>query len=564
MSRKSRARKLLTVDCETDPFLYGRVPLPFIWDVYDIEAKKHFTFRHTSDCLHFLVRQHAVCYAHNGGKFDYLMPGFLNELKAGDSILVINGRLAKFKMGECEFRDSINILPIALAEYQKEVIDYKKFERNVREKHIEEITAYLHKDTEYLAEIVSKFREEYGDGITLAGSALKFWKNRFNAEVPRSNKAFYDRISPYYYGGRCECFHVGMVEGEFGMADINSAYPYAMLHEHPISTVDHHVKPKKNDPIIPQSFYRLDATSKGAFPLREHGGGLRFPIGRDIYCVSGWELLAGIDTGTVNVHEIHERIDFSETCNFKTYINHFYEMKKASEKNSPAYIFSKLFMNSLYGKMAADPSEYKNYTLCEPDSVFLCEKCGTTYENGECPDCGFCGGNFAGDLGKLSILATDLPEEQQHYYNVATGASITGFVRAFLWRKICAIRKKGGIVLYADTDSIAYQGDGGFQFDSELGGWGDECKKHGRFVKGGIAGKKLYAFRHADGEDKISCKGVDLTANQVWDICNGKTVEYLRDAPSLSHSRRITGVEEMDRKKLFVSRKTQLTGKVER
>lgn len=550
MARKSRARKLLTVDCETDPFLYGRVPLPFIWDVYDPQQKQHFTFEHTSDCLHFLTQQNAVCYAHNGGKFDYLMPGFLDALKAGDSILVINGRLAKFKMGDCEFRDSINILPIALADYQKEEIDYAKFEKKVRKKYMPEIIRYLHKDTEYLAEIVSKFRETYGDGITLAGSALKVWRDQFNAEVPQSNKAFYERIAPYYYGGRCECFHVGLINHEFGMADINSAYPYAMLHEHPISTQDHHVKPKKNEPIVPQSLYRIDATSQGAFPFRKNDGGLHFPIGRNVFTITGWELQAALETETAILHNILERIDFNSTTNFTRYIDHFYEMKKASPKNSAEYIFAKLFMNSLYGKMAANPDEYKEYKLYEPDEVeSACEETG---------------GCFVGDMGRLSVVGTDLPEERQHYYNVATGASITGFVRAYLWRRICDINKAGGSVLYCDTDSIAYQGKGKFDFSDKLGDWSDECKKHGRFIRGGIGGKKLYAFQHADGEWKFSCKGVRITPEEILKICQGENVEYRRDAPSLSYNRRITGDAKLDKKKLFVVRNTTLTGKVER
>jgi DNA polymerase type B, organellar and viral len=545
VTRKSRARKLATIDCETDPFLYGRVPIPFLWDVFD--GERHYTFRHTSDVVHFLEDKHWIVYAHNGGKFDYLMPGFLKGLAAGDKIMVINGRLAKFHMGLCEFRDSVNILPIALRDYQKEDIDYCKLERAVRERYMGEIEHYCRKDTEYLYEIVNGFRETYGDGLTLAGSAMKFWQEFCNVDAPRSDQSYYNRIAPFYYGGRCECFHVGEINEPFSLADINSAYPYAMMAEHPISTIDDWCKPKKSAEVIPQSLYQIHADSKGALPLRGRDGSLTFPHGKNVYFVTGWELLAGLETGTVKLFDVLARVDFTDTINFKKYINHFYEIKQESEKNSQSYIFSKLMMNSLYGKLAADPSDYSNYTLLEPDEVL--------------PS----GLDHCGDLGDLSVVASDLEEYQMHYFNVATGASITGFVRSFLWRHICKVREGGGRVLYCDTDSIAYTGpDSAFKISKELGEWGID----GRFQRGGIGGKKLYAFQREKGtfekaskEWKKSCKGVDLSPSEIMRVCKGEEVTFNRPAPSLSYSRTITGVDEIDRKRLFVSRKTKLTGK---
>lgn len=541
MARKSRAKRLATIDCETDPFLHRRVPVPFYWDIFD--GEKHYGFEHTSDALHFLMDKPWIVYAHNGGKFDYLMPGFLDGLEAGDKLLVINGRLAKFKMGLCEFRDSINILPIALRDYQKEEIDYWKMERKIRKAYLPEIIRYCEKDTEYLYDIVRQFRETYGDGITLAGSAMKFWSAFCNVDLPQSKKSFYDQIAPHYYGGRCECFHVGRINNPFRMADINSAYPYAMLHNHPFSTIPQYRSARVSDPIIPQSMYKILATSHGAFPYRENDGSLAFPHARRIYSVTGWEVQAALDTGTVEIEKIIERIDFDTQIDFKKYIGHFYEMKKNSAKKSAEYIFSKLMMNSLYGKLAANPSEYANYSLVGQDEVIAS------------------GGDYVGDLGKLSIVAHDLEEHEMRFYNVATGASITGFVRAFLWRHLCAVKKAGGEILYCDTDSIAYAGKcDAFAFSKELGDWSDE----GEFAGGGIGGKKLYAFQEkASGDWKVSCKGVDLTPDEILAICDGSEVVYKRNAPSLSMNRRITGDAKLDKKRLFLSRKTRLTGKVQ-
>ena len=552
--KRRRVKSLVVVDAETDPFLYGRVPKPFLWDVYD--GQKHFTFEHTSDCIHYLMGLDAICYAHNGGKFDYLMPGFLKGLQPdteingsgvlGAKIMVIAGRLARFKMGKCEFRDSVNILPIKLADYQKEEIDYGKFERKVRHKHMKEITAYLHKDTEYLWKIVSDFRETYGDGITLAGSAMKFWQSLTKQKAPHSSGKFYAQIAPFYYGGRCECFHVGVLpHGQAHMVDINSAYPYAMLHEHPIS-LDPHVRSARiNEKIVPQSMYHVRADSKGALPARMNDGSLRFPLAKGDYFCTGWELQAGLDTKTVKLEKIHTRIDFGQTINFKKYIDHFYELKQAAAKKTSAYIFAKLFMNSLYGKFGSNPNEYANYYVIDPD-----------YRSAS-------GLDESGMLGDLAVVAEDLQEHEKRFYNVATAASITGFVRAYLWRHLCAVRKAKGQTLYCDTDSIVYTGEAHpFKLSKKLGEWSVEDGSP--FCSGGIAGKKLYAFKNASGYWKKSCKGVDLEPEQIIEICKGAAIEYQRQAPSLSYTRRITGDAKIDAKALFVSRLTQLTGTVER
>lgn len=531
--RKSRSRPIATIDAETDPFVHGRLPEAFLWDIWD--GSTHYTFEHVSDVIHFLRDKEWVVYAHNGGKFDYHMTGFLAELEPWSEIMLINGRLAKFKIGACEFRDSYNILPIPLAAYKKEEIDYAWFERSVRGQHMDAIRHYLHKDTEYLFTLVSSFRERYGSGLTLAGSAMKVWQEQSHIDAPKSSRGFYNAMSGFYYGGRVDTFHVGMIDKPFRLCDINSAYPYAMLHEHPLSVASTGCKPAITDPIIPHSLYSVRGTSEGAWPVRVKNG-VSFPIARKArdFQITGWELAAGIETGTACVHDIHCRIDFDETVNFTKYIHHFYDMKKASAKESPEYIFAKLFMNSLSGKFGANPEHYSNFTVCEPK--FITAAMNDGYE-------------FAGELGAWAVLKSPLEDAQMRYYNVATAASITGFVRAYLWRHICMVRKAGGEVLYCDTDSIAFTGDipSGFRMDKELGGWSLD----GEFRRGGVAGKKLYAFEKHTGGWKTGCKGVRITPHEILRICQGETVTYKRDAPSYGYGK----------KPSFVVRNVKMTGK---
>ena len=197
-------------------------------------------------------------------------------------------------------------------------------------------------------------------------------------------------------------------------------------------------------------------------------------------------------------------------------------------------------MNSLYGKFGANPSNYSNFELCEPKYVTAMEKDGYT---------------FAGELGPWAVMALPLDPAQERYYNVATAASITGYVRAMLFSTICEIRKAGGVVLYCDTDSIVFKGPGAPLYDKELGGW--SCD--GNFQHGGIAGKKLYAFHDKKEKDpkkawKSASKGVRISPQEIMKVAKGGTVIYKRDAPSL----KVKGDP------VFITRTVKRTGKVER
>lgn len=519
----TRQKPLATIDCETDPFKAGRTPLPFIWDIFD--GVEHNTFHKTDDALDFLEDKNWLVYGHNGGKYDYHMPGFLDRIADFSSLSIINGRIAKFFIGDCEFRDSYNILPIPLADFKKDEIDYEKMEPDCRWKHMDEITRYLHGDTEYLYELISRFHVEYGRGLTLAGSAMKYWSNKYNRKPPQSSPSFYNTIKDFYYGGRCQVFRRGNI-GPCRMDDINSAYPRAMLDRHPIEPKYFQRSFQIGEEFVGHNFYRVRAKSNGALPVRKSDGGIEFPESTDYFNATGWEIIAGLETNTLIVESVIDVFAFDQTISFAGYIDHFYEMKKRSKKNTPEYIFAKLFMNSLYGKFAANPEEYGNYEVIPPQFVD-----GFIAANG---------GGIAGEINGRPIMRTDLEETQQRYYNVATGASITGWVRAHLWRSICDVRKSGGEVIYCDTDSIVHTGpETALKHSKELGDWSTD----GIFSGGAVAGKKLYAFRQTDGAWKTAHKGVKLSPHQIISVANGATEIYESIAPTFSINNKITPAE---------------------
>jgi hypothetical protein len=517
-ARKRKQKKIkpvYVIDCETDPFSHGAEIRPFVWGCFDGVTFQ--TFRETKAMVAFLANgEEKIVYAHNGGKFDYHQPGFLDALMPGQKVMIINGRLAKFRIGNAEFRDSYNILPIALSEYKKDDIDYKKMDRKVRHLHMPEILKYLEGDCRYLYEIVMAFIGKYSQTLTLAGAAMKYWSATRAEGAPQTDSGFYKMLKPYYHGGRVQPFHMGRINEPFSMYDIKSAYPYAMLHQHPYSTVPI----VENDPEIveDQGFYDVHCISRGAFPYRTKDDGLTFPDDDAFrtYQVTGWELRAARETGTIVGERILKGIRFVYKTNFINYVTTFYDMKANAKKGSPEYIMAKLLLNSLYGKFGANPDEYSNFVVEDPAFARAAEEAD-----------GCC---LAGSLGPWAILESPLYYMQKRFYHVGVAASITGFVRAYLWRAICALGREN--VLYCDTDSIACKGtrDDSLTIGKELGNWEAE----GRFVNGGIAGRKLYAFLSDKGAWKVASKGVRLSAEQILQVCDGQAVSYQKESPTYS------------------------------
>ncbi len=577
----SRAKRRIAVcDCETDPFKIHRMPKPFLWGYYD--GIDYHEFSTTDEFVSHLSGQSVICYAHNGGKFDWHF--LLAYADAYDEISLINGRIAKMRFGAAEARDSYNILPVPLAAYKKEEIDYSIMEESERDKpaNKKQISEYLKSDCVYLYELVTGFIDQYGMNLTQAGAAMKQWSKMSPLPVPQTTGEFYETFAPYYYGGRVECFRAGIVDCRFSVFDMRSAYPHAMLHPHPYSDNYSHVEGFAKG----ADFYKVRCISRGAFPYRGEGdgndpdrfAGLSFPADDQLrtYTVTGWEYAAALETKTILEVVVLESITFCGHVDFAEYINHFYakrlECKAAGDEAGS--LFAKLLMNSLYGKFAANPLNYKNYMIVPMDVI-----AGLGTGGAE-------GWEFCGEFGPWGLAQSDLQEERQRYYNVATGASITGFVRARLWRAIHSSRKENEGVIYCDTDSIAVACAGKeILLGEALGEWGHE----GDFDRAGIAGKKLYIMRGADGwwvdeNGKTVCakecppggkrlyktasKGVRLTNAQLWRAAKGEVITHTSIAPTFSPKRSTTEIlskslkqrsDKRNTAKHFTTRRVRLT-----
>lgn len=580
MTRKKR-RPICVIDCETDPFLKARVPKPFVWGFYDGGSGENpdehgycddglFGFRHfdtNKEIADFLAPCRFICYAHNGGRFDYhyLWPHITPHRK----MLIINGRVSKFNIGECEMRDSYDIIQAGLAAFQKQKIDYRLFEKEQRDVPSvrEKIIDYLRSDCVNLFILVQKFIERYGVQLTQASTALNQWRKISGRKVPRSDGAYYDRFHPYYYGGRVSVFEAGILPGPFTLIDINSAYPYAMKQPHPYSLSDLPIEGKaaqdvyecSDDDVLGGSFFTVTGISRGALPCRpSKQEKIEFPTDDQVrtYNVTGWELQAALDTDSFELHEFVTAYQHAEFITFGDYVDHFYQARLDAKAvgDRAGDLFNKKLMNSLYGKFGADPSRYKDWQVIPYDAAGAAkydpnrdpknDKENITTEDGRV-------WNWAGWLpgSGLALISSDVPVNNRRYYNVATAASITGCVRAMLWRAICAC---DGVV-YCDTDSIVARNVAGVTLGKQLGEWDIE----GKFSEAAIAGRKLYALRYTQPKGRVyktASKGVKLTGRQIYSVARGKEVIYVPEVPTYSirseigfHNRSVKMLPEIKR-----------------
>jgi len=511
MARKPKLKG--TIDAETDPFLHGRVPIPFVWGIYVESDFKSFWGDNCT--LRFVdhLKKLPVCvlYAHNGGKFDfhYLIP-YVNR----DDITIINGRIAQMTIGRVILKDSFLLMPFALAAYKKTEIDYDKFESHRREKHKDEILRYLKTDCIDLFDLLDGFHNILGNHLTIGKAAFANMK-KLGIDIQRGSEANDERYRKYFFGGRTQAFEYGHFQKRpFVYVDINSAYSYAMRHNHPHGR-KYIVGSKLPRRKLTCEFIKFTGKSIGALPVRDDDGILHYPVdlvSRTYYC-TGWELQAGLDTETITVEKIHQVHMPTQKQNYKAFVDYFYPLKNAAKSSGDkiSELAYKFCLNSGYGKFATDPRKFKDYTILDYGDYP-----GQKHEHY----------NWSFDIGDLSVWEMSA-YDGNGFFDVAVGASITGFVRAYMWRALLSVKKP----LYCDTDSIICESYNrkNIVIGDKIGQWKIEAEG----AKIAIAGKKLYTYHDGTKWHNVS-KGARLTNKEIISLCAGKTVHWKNDAPNFN------------------------------
>ena len=521
--KKKQPKKLAVFDIETDPFLYGREPRPFCLGFFDGELYREWW---GPDCVARFIEFLAECeqpyiiYAHNGGKFDFFY--LLRDGVIENPIKIINGRIVKAKIGIHELRDSYAIIPVPLAAYQKDSIDYQLFEADKREANKNEILHYLAKDCEYLFELVARFVDRFGYQLTIGGTAIKQLQE-FHP-FPIGGRAHDDRFRPFYFGGRVSTFEMGELKGAFKVFDVNSMYPavmrnalhplgqsYAVYNDAKYLTAGGFLRDgKMNRPY----FLHFTGANRGALPTRTKDG-LTFGLEYGEFFACHHEVKTALKYGLIRIDKVHSIIAAEQSTTFAGYVDNFIQEKidGKREKNKVKELFAKLLLNSAYGKFAQNSDNYFDYFLTE------CGGAGIEWENyteETAPEL------FA-DYGLFEIWRT--PSTREAFFDVAVAASVTSAARAVLLEAMQNATRP----VYCDTDSIICEALDGVEIDPvKLGAWDLEAEGDSLAV----AGKKMYALFQDGREVKRASKGVRVSGDAIREMCRGLTVTHENDAPT--------------------------------
>jgi len=566
---KKTKKRVCVFDTETDPFAVGRVVKPFSVGFYDGECYVDFW---GDDCIEQFFKHLAenyepgelLIYAHNFGGFDAYF--CLDYLDLDQAPFIMGGKIVSATFQGQEFRDSWRIIPTPLRSYKKTDIDYTKLEREVRDQHRREILDYQKDDCVYLYELVSAFHEKFGDKLTIGSTALPML-NSFHA-FRTMGEDMDALIRPYYYGGRTQCFEVGLFEGDFKIYDVNSMYPHVMRSMlHPISSTYHSSRHVNKD----TAFVCVEGWSGGAFPIRNEDNGLDFPRGFGRFWISIHEYNAALETGAFSGGKVIHTRDTHEWTKFDAFIDYYYEDRLKAKANDDAVtdLFDKLLMNSSYGKFAQNPAKYESFELRHIENPPSLEEMRTECLDEECirynhskRDCPSKLWYSHTTYGETTIWARKSKHAWRSYKNVGIAASITGGARAELLRGIHQTTRP----MYCDTDSLICEGFAGHTDAKTLGAW--KLEATGEVVA--IAGKKMYAvltydlsfdekkgtpeFATYNGRKmkvvKKASKGVKLSADEIIALCRGEVVLYQNPVPKF----------QLDGSASFINREVRRTG----
>ena len=538
----TKGKKIAVFDAETDPFKLDRVPAPFTCGFYDGDI---YISKWGKDCVAECLLEISnlpndyVIYVHNGGKFDFWF--MWNFIDSERSLTIINGRLVEFSMKNTKhiFRDSLAIIPVSLATYQKQTIDYQLFEMDKRNlsKNRPLIEEYLKSDCVYLYELVSKFGQRFCNErgnipISIGQASIKELTklHPFQTMTESSDLA----IRPWYMGGRVQCFRSGILKGPWRVYDVNSMYPTVMAeYVHPLQDM-WEVLEKPPESRRSVWFAEFKGSNRQALPIHTDEG-LSFSVQQGTFHACSHELVPAIAAGLVRVDEWISILKPSKTGKFKRFVYKFYKEKndfrEAGDKANE--LFSKFILNSAYGKTGQNPADFRDYKILS--NIMHDRK---LREQGYEPE------TRISDEPFIEIWSRKSPFHSHGFYNVSIAASVTSAARAVLLDGL----QKSIDPIYCDTDSIICRKFKGDVDPHRLGAW----KMEATADYAAIAGKKMYCLYNKVGRRiepiKWASKGGDLEPEEIIRITNGEIIEHTSEVPTFSLSRGISFISRKFRK----------------
>ena len=428
-----------------------------------------------------------LLYAHNGGKFDAYE--IIYKIISQTEIPIMNslikdGRIFQFSLKlknglTVEFRDSYILCAGSLDKLLKEFkCETKKLTGDIDHKTVNadnfmeikgKCLPYLQNDVLGLYELVDAMRTVYkedydiklNEALTCASTARKFFINNHDFQnIPLYEIPFnqYLELKDYYYGGRCECFHIGAVDKDLYYYDFTSLYPFVMAkNPYPYGTYT-----KKDISGLPfdknwfgmvKCYVRTtDFNMKPYLPYKDDVGKLCFSHFKENKLLwittQEWNYIVDNKLG----YEITpiEVLDYGHqhTNYFKGMVDKLFKAKKDAEAegNDARRAMSKIIVNSLYGFWGIKISDNEQMSINqfknnEKKSAFLNKH--------------LCRNRLLGfdDVGKKTLVRTNEKLDAK-CANIIIAQFTTAYARTELYTLMKDLEKSKGGVYYCDTDSV--------------------------------------------------------------------------------------------------------------
>jgi hypothetical protein len=350
---------------------------------------------------------------------------------------------------------------------------------------------------------------------TIAGCALDLYRRTFHKWPWRSlGEATNGLARGAFYGGRCEAFMLGKVEG-VSLYDTNSLYPFVQDHARfPLpGRLRLDVAPQGLGALKgSQGVAQARLTAPEAFlPLLPHRFTHRlfFPVGSMEGVWTLEELREAQDRGV-------EILDLKWALHSPATFNPFHEFVSELWKRRQGYLAAddgragilKLLLNSLYGRFGLNPDDG------------LWRMLPLQVDPGDGRYRGFVTSEVHGE----PVMMGHVPSAgQPAYVNVLIAAQVAAEARLHLFR---AMEGQHEDLAYCDTDSILTRGQ--LPEDDGLGGW----RLQMRSGRADLVGPKEYLLHNAVMGEKAVVKGVP----------EGQAALYLRTGAA--RYRRAKGIRE--------------------
>jgi len=317
-----------------------------------------------------------------------------------------------------------------------------------------DLSVYCKRDVEIVKAAMESYfsfirRHDLGSfSMTIPSQAMRAFRHRFMKERIwiHSLERVQKLEQSAYFGGRTECFRLGMQEnGPFVTLDVNSMYPAVMSRESlPTQLVD--VLDQPDVEWLEDALREHCVVSRCQLDTPEpiyavpHNKRICFPIGQFSTVLTTPGIKIALERG--HLVSLGETAVYRKAVLFKEYVQALYRLRmdyKAKDQDTWVYL-CKILLNSLYGKWA------QKRPLTEIEDCPESEG----YRREETLD--LVTGQMWLEYQLMNKLVTIQGEEVGRHSFVAISAHITEAARMLLWRLIEQAGTQN--VLYCDTDSL--------------------------------------------------------------------------------------------------------------